>query len=354
MILSENCWRSADEPFFRLTGFAFRKEKGVFRRFEENIPLPPGVYSNAWHTPGGMLQFMTDSPFIRLKFSAWHVSHLSVNTLIAASGFDLYMGKPGKKQYFCGVTRMKAGETEYCVDLIENLTPGVMREFTLHFPLYGGVERLEIGLAENAVNLPPSPWADDRPVVFYGTSIIHGGCANRPGMALTNLLSRRFNRPFLNFGFSGTGKGEPEVFEQLARVENPALYILDYGPNVTSEGMKATLGKGIEILRKVHKSVPILVVGKFHFMQEYLETFSLTRRGEDVQKMIDFQKEEVRRRRRRGDKNIFFLPGDWGKLPDWTEFTIDGVHPTDLGFYMHARFMGKCFEKFLTTKECCK
>ena len=63
-----------------------------------------------------------------------------------------------------------------------------------------------------------------------------------------------------------------------------------------------------------------------------------------------------------GDGLVAFMAGaEIGKgredglmQPVTLEFTIDGVHPTDLGFYMHARFMGKCFEKFLTTKECCK
>ncbi|MBR7139272.1 MAG: SGNH/GDSL hydrolase family protein [Lentisphaeria bacterium] len=345
-MLSEVKWHTVDAPFFRLTGFEFRQPGEPFRRFEEKVQLPPAVEQLALHTPGGQLAFMTDSPFIRIKFSPLAESHLAVNTRIGAAGFDLYAGKPGQKQYFCGVSRMKIGENEFDQCLVDGMHRG-MWEYTLHFPLYSGVSHLSIGLAQDAVIAAPTPWKDDRPIVYYGTSIIHGGCANRPGMALTNILSRRLKRPVLNFGFSGSGKGEPEVFAQLARVRNAAMFVLDYGPNVTPEMMRDTLGPGIDILRCEHKAIPILVVGKLHYIAEYAATGSLTQRSAAAEEMTAFQKEEVRRRRRKGERHVYFIQGDWSVLPDWTEFTVDGVHPTDLGFYMFSRFMEKYLRKYL-------
>ena len=79
-----------------------------------------------------------------------------------------------------------------------------------------GVETVFIGIDEQAELAAPSPWADDRPVVVYGTSITQGGCATRPGMAYTNIVSRELNRPVINLGFSGNGKGEAEVAAELA------------------------------------------------------------------------------------------------------------------------------------------
>ena len=52
--------------------------------------------------------------------------------------------------------------------------------------------------------------------MFYGTSITQGGCACRPGMAYTNILSRQFNVEVINLGFSGSGRGEPEVARTIA------------------------------------------------------------------------------------------------------------------------------------------
>ncbi len=339
-------WYSADDEHFRLSGFAFRKKGEAFCRFEEGVPLPEAVERLARHTPGGQLAFKTDSPFIRLKFSPASESYLAVNTRITTAGFDLYMGKPGGKQYFCGVTRMKIGE-EHFDQCVFDLPEKKMRAFTLHFPLYSGVGELAVGLAEDAVVELPRPWDNDLPVVYYGTSIIHGGCANRPGMMMTNILSRRLNRPFLNFGFAGSGRGEFDVFMQLARVRKCALFVLDYGPNVNADTMKETLGQGIDVIRSRHSTTPILVVGKMHYISEFLETGSLKQRSQEVQRMTRFQREEVRRRRRKGDKNLFFTPGDWGREPDWTEFTVDGVHPTDLGFMFFSKIMEKEIRKYI-------
>ena len=61
----------------------------------------------------------------------------------------------------------------------------------------------------------------DGPVVVYGTSITQGANASRPGMAYTNILSRRLNVEFVNLGFSGSGRGEPEVAEVIAGIPNP-------------------------------------------------------------------------------------------------------------------------------------
>ena len=93
-----------------------------------------------------------------------------------------------------------------------------MEEFQLNFPLYSGIGSLAVGLDEGAVLETPAPWSNPAPVVIYGSSITQGGCASRPGSAFPAMLSRMLDRPFLNFGFSGSGKGEPEVIAAIAAV----------------------------------------------------------------------------------------------------------------------------------------
>lgn len=50
-------------------------------------------------------------------------------------------------------------------------------------------------------------------------------------MAYTNILSRLLNLEVVNFGFSGNGKGEPEVARIVAQMPRPGLFLLDYEPN---------------------------------------------------------------------------------------------------------------------------
>ena len=61
--------------------------------------------------------------------------------------------------------------------------------------------------------------AQPKPIVWYGTSIAQGGVASRPGMAFTNILSRRLGRPVLNFGFSGNGHMDVGVGVWLAQLD---------------------------------------------------------------------------------------------------------------------------------------
>ena len=90
-----------------------------------------------------------------------------------------------------------------------------LREYGLYLPLYNGVESLKIGVS--MLRRLPGSRRDAKPVVFYGTSITHGGCASRPGMVHTAILGRRLDRPVVNLGFSGNGRMDAAVGEYLGR-----------------------------------------------------------------------------------------------------------------------------------------
>ena len=53
----------------------------------------------------------------------------------------------------------------------------------------------------------------------YGTSIIQGGNASRPGCCYQAMLARDLNLDYANFGFAGKGRCEREVAEFLSEVE---------------------------------------------------------------------------------------------------------------------------------------
>jgi hypothetical protein len=340
-------WYDPAAGIFKVEGlYWFDKEKR-YNRFPSQ--LAPGhnekVVTLARCTAGAQIRFKTDSR--RILISVRNTSSSAGVTMAetGSRGFDLYTGTPGK-EIFWNTALPIQGDDSY-IDEIFYADEKEMREFRLNFPLYNGVQELSIALEENARVLPPAPLAAAAPVVIYGTSITQGGCANRPGMAYTNIISRRLNRPFLNFGFSGSGKGESYVFEQLAKVENPAMFILDYEANAHKEGIFKTLSKGIDIIREKHPETPIMVVSQFHFNREYVATGSVTARAKDAEDTWRFERAEVSRRRRAGDKNITFVYGGWKNEPDWTEFTVDGVHATDLGFYMFAKMLTPKIAKVL-------
>src|SRR5690606_310097 len=149
-------------------------------------------------------------------------------------------------------------------------------------------------------------YVSDKKVIVYGTSITQGGCASRPGMMYTNILSRRIPLEFLNLGFSGNGKGEPEVAEIIAQIDNPACLVVDYEGNcVSTELFRQTLPEFIKIYREAHPLTPILIVSRIPYAREQLTPHLNEMRMERMQ----FEKELVKERREQGDLNIYFFEG---------------------------------------------
>lgn len=340
-------WYNVDDKPFELNGLYWRKKGGVFRRLPASIKISENVNILTWHTAGTMLRFKTNASEIRIKAALWKTSHMDHMAHVGIMGFDIYIGSGSSKMYYAS-TRFDFNEDNYNVTIYKNpQDDGKIREFTVHFPLYSGVEKFSLGLSEGAEVYAPTPWCDKRPIVVYGTSIQQGGCASRPGMCHTNILSRTLNRPFINLGFSGSAKGEPVMAETMAKIKNPAMFILDYDANAHVEGLKNTLTQFIDILRKKHPNTPILLVSRLP------QSYEFHREAYFIQERFDLTSihlAELHRRREAGDKNIHFLDGMTLFGPDPADCTVDGCHATDLGFYMVAKHMAPVIRNILDLK----
>jgi len=337
-------WRAPHARPFRLAGFAWFEQDRVYRRLplKPPAPLPQPVNNLAWSTAGGQIQFRTDSRTIavrvRLRGSAGMV-HMPAT---GQCGFDLYHG-PAGRQKFLTVTKYPIRATDYEQVLLQNV-PTCLRNITLNFPLYQGVEEALVGLEPNAALKPPPAYALDRRIVIYGTSITQGGCAARPGMAYTNILSRRLNAEIVNLGFSGNGKGEPELARIIATVDRCGLFVLDYEANAQGlKGLRKTLPGFVRILRRKHPKTPILVVSMIRPAGTLIDANG--KRAWTARRV--YQRETVARLRKAGDRNIHFCDGSKFLTGDGLEGTVDGVHPTDLGFLAIANGLEPALRKIL-------
>jgi lysophospholipase L1-like esterase len=338
-------WKSPLEAPFRLSGFPWFEKDQVYRRLpvspSHSLRTPVDKLANC--TAGGQIRFRTDSAVVVLRAELAGPANMYHMPSTGQCGFDCYIGSFGE-QAFAGTTRMKLTDTSVVYPLYE--LKGVsrsMRTVTINFPLYQGVKHVWIGLDEDAAIEAPEPYADDRRVIFYGTSITQGGCASRPGMAFTNMLSRRLHREVINLGFSGNGKGEPELAHLISQIEQPALLALDYAANVSADEYKATLPEFIRIYRAVHPETPILVISKIPYAKEQVNAELRERR------LVcrDFTQELVDDLRRGGDRNVEFQNGDVLLGEDFEECTVDGSHPNDLGFRRMADGLSPILLKLL-------
>ena len=138
-------------------------------------------------------------------------------TATGIKGLDLYCLQDGK-WVFAGSGRPQGKVNQ--ATIVKDMLPEE-REYLLYLSLYDGVVSLSIGV--DSLSLIGGPAVDlpvrKKPLVFYGTSILQGGCASRPGMAHTNILERRLNRECINLGFSGNALLDLEIARVMAEVD---------------------------------------------------------------------------------------------------------------------------------------
>ena len=207
------------------------------KRFYDRLPTKAEglVRDKVWelsrHSAGMSCRFSTDAPEIQVRYSLLlprlEMSHMPAT---GVSGVDLYtLLQHGQWRWIGTIqpTNRRVSGT-----IIRGL-PREMRTYVLNLPLFNGIDSLEIGVSKGAAFHPISP-RSEKPVVFYGTSIMHGACASRPGMAISAIVGRRLNVPVINLGFSGNGKMETEVGTLLVELD-AAVFVVDSLPNLSPE-----------------------------------------------------------------------------------------------------------------------
>ena len=246
-----------------------------------------------------------------------------------AKGLDLYCLQRNGGWRFVNTARPK-GKTNQAT-IIKNMSPEE-REYMLYLPLYDGLISLSIGvdslatISQPLVNYP----IRENPIVFYGTSILQGGCASRPGMAHTNIISRRLNRECINLGFSGNAFLDLEVAKVIAEIE-ASVFVLDFVPNASVAQMKERLETFYRIIRSKHPDTPIIFIEDPIFPH----TFYDEKVAKEVRRKNDTLKEIFNHLKKRNEKNIILISSKY-MLGEDGEATVDGIHFTDLGMMRYA------------------
>lgn len=276
------------------------------------------------NSAGLFIRFRSNSTSIYARWESTFNNSMTHMTDTGTKGLDLYTLVDGKWRHVCSAQPQgKKSERK----IIGNMDP-VEREYMLYLSLYDGVSSLEIGVDEGATLDQPavdSP-SREKPVVMYGTSILQGGCANRPGMAHTNIISRRLDREVINLGFSGSALLDMEIAHLMAGVEDPGLYVLDYAPNAYADMIDENGEKFFRVIRDAHPDVPVIFIEDVIFPHTMFDNAIRA----EVQEKNAAQKRLFDRLKRAGEKDIYYIPAE-GMIGDDGEATVDGIHFTDLG-----------------------
>lgn len=321
-------WQDTQNFYDRLPS----KAEGVVRS---------AIWDLSQETPGIVVRFVTDATSISARWTL-RKGKIALTNMPAsgASGLDLYVRFKGEWRWL-GAARPDEAAVANEKRLTTGMSPG-LRECLLYLPLRNGIENLEIGVPEGAkCDLPPGRLKTTKSVVFYGTSIVHGGAASRPGMAYPAILCRRLDCTMINLGFSGNAICEPELATLLAELD-PSVYMIDPLPNMNAEMVKARMPAFIAKIRETHPKTPIVLVESTEMGDAPVNPSR--RGGYSAANAIlrQIYKECVKG----GDKNLFYIPGD-KLLGTDGEATVDRVHPSDLGFMRMADVMEPILKRAL-------
>jgi len=327
-----------DHDFFLIEGTTLTdsEKENLYDRLPSSYKgkVRDAVWSLSKSSAGISVRFLSNSTTIRVKWELLNDAKMNHMAETGIKGIDLYFRNNGKWQYLN--TARPAGKVNDYL-LISNMDP-VMREYRLYLPLYDGVTELEIGIDSLSSILKPER-TNNKPIVFYGTSITQGGCASRPGMVHTSIISRKLDVECINFGFSGNGRMEKPLAELISGID-ALFYVLDGTNNMTPEQIHENAIPLVEIIREKHPGTQIVFVEGLLNDKSYLD--QKTRDAENAKNIA--LKREYDEMKNREFRNIYYIEQSGGKGTD-SESTVDGVHLTDLGFSRYADFLLKEFRR---------
>ena len=332
-----------------IEGRAFDDVEHYYDRLPSNVTakVNGGVRSMKHHTAGMQFRFATNSKKINFKWVPYN-SRLSMDHMpsTGVSGIDVYRRLPDGTWRYVKTGRISSAKGG---GLDIPWTPG--DACLVNLPLYNGVKSFSVGIDKDATitAAPPHRGPTAKPVVFYGTSITHGGCCSRPGLAFVNIVGRALDVPVVNLGFSGSGVMEYEMSEHLARID-AGCYVLDCLWNMGSKNpdgiAKNRPGRNVEEnyepfirnLRAKRPGVPIV-------MAEMCYVYGNEPNAKDRYMRALYEKLV-----KEGWKNLVYLPKEKMFAGDG-EGTVDGCHPNDLGMMSMAKAYGDAVRGALRSRR---
>lgn len=290
------------------------------------------VWDLGQNSAGLAVRFATDAVDIDIRWTSLNSFAMNHMTATGIRGVDLYVLDGDSVWQWVNSGRPNLNKATTTARIVRGLEGRVMREYMLYLPLYDGVDSLSVGLDSLAIMARPDIALPERakPVVMYGTSILQGGCASRPGMSHANILMRELNREVINLGFSGNARLDPEIARLMAQ-SDAAAYVVDPLPNCTPEMVDSMLPSFVKILRERRPGTPILLVESplFPIMRYEPEARETILRKNEVLRAI------YERLVAEGDAGLYYFRGEDVFGGD-TESSVDCYHLTDGGFRAFA------------------
>ncbi len=321
-------------------------------------PDNPGLTELATCSAGVRARFISSSPSFHLRVRYTITMQMVHMTLLGQNGFDLYVVEDGMERYAGSLQPPHTADHEATLSF--SFPTAARRELVLYWPLFAAVSELSIGVPVPYTIEAPTLYSDPLPIVAYGSSITHGGCASRPGNAWPAILGRMLQRDVHNLGFSGHAKGERPIASHFAAIP-ASVIILDYDHNAPDAAhLERTLPAMVEEIRASRPRTPLVLISKPDVHQSSAVLPGTPADREERARRTAVIRGVWEDAVAAGDERIWFIDGaelflDM-QLIDYViedvdveldekqrsiqqgidACTVDGCHPNDLGFWRMA------------------
>ena len=326
-------------PMFKLYGF-----HEPFRRIPEEVAKATSEAVTRLHTmgPSARVRFRTNSDIIVIHADLSSDGRTGSMSILATSSFEMYFVENGKHMYKGSFVPSQGEGKNYVECRLK--APTEMKDVILYFPIYSSVENFYVGLREGSEIEEGGSYTYETPVLFYGSSIVHGIGAGRPGMNYPSQISRMLDTNVYNLGFAGAALGEPEILDFIAD-QKMSVFVYDYDHNApNAEYLEKTHYAGYKRFRAKQPTTPIIMASKPDWDLVHEST-----NPEISEKRMRIIENTYLRAKAEGDENVYFVNGFTDFYPSDIrgDCTSDGCHPNDLGYHYMAEAFAKIIKKLL-------
>ena len=324
-------WMDPGKKPFSL--FGVLQTEGGYMRMQPEIgeKVSESVALLNRHTSGGRVSFETNSPYVAIHAKCGQ-TRSAVMPATGYGGFDLYLEeKDGLRFTNVFVPPL---DVEKAYEGIYHFREEAPRKVLIHFPLYSSVEFLAIGIQQGSTVSPYSPYGNDMPVVFYGSSITQGGCVSRPGNAYPAVFSQLTRRNYINLGFSAGAHGEEEMARYIANLPM-SLFVMDYDHNDCDNLSRLAERHPAfyRIVRERNPMLPIVIMSAPYAARTFYESHPMKSKG--ILKDTYFLAKEA-------GEPVAFIDGYEIFGAEKDAALADRIHPNDLGHWKMANALIQC------------
>lgn len=285
----------------------------------------PKVWENSHSSTGMCFHFNSDSSYIyaKLKLGSEKLGEQNFN-VCSHSGVDLYCydAKQNRWRWAAATPHNMLKNQNSEIRLLDSLNRE-MRSWLMYMPLRNQLLEISIGV-EDGAEFQIVPPRTEPPIVYYGTSIVHGAFTIRAGLGIAQRLARNLNMPLINLGFSGAAKMEKEMSRLLTELD-AGIFVIDAYHNLSPDDVKNNAEQFIDILCSAKPDTPVVVLGAPQLLNAWL--YPHIKEEQDSKTIL---LNTICKKMMLKYPNLHYIKGENFYGSD--EVSMDGVHPNDEAF----------------------